>query len=115
MRFLIDVCVSHRVVEYLLSRGHDLLLVEGSDPRMADEDILHWAAKERRVLITNDRDFGPFVLVHSRPPTGLMRLPHAPGHCLRSMVELVLLNHGEDLVDSAVITVSRSGIRVRRT
>lgn len=79
MKFLVDLCVSHRVVDYLKAAGHEVLLVRDRDPQLGDEEILHWADQERVVLITNDKDFGRHIFLRQKSHGGLIRLPNARG------------------------------------
>lgn len=65
MRLLLDEQISARVAQELRSRGHDVVTVSETELRgVADEDVLAWAAADRRVVVTNDiRDFR---LLHAR-------------------------------------------------
>ena len=44
LKFLVDVCVSTKVEEWLISNGYDSRSVRAIDPRMKDRDILKLAA-----------------------------------------------------------------------
>ncbi len=59
MRFLADMGVAVRIVEWLRAQGHDAkhLRQEGLQ-RMIDRDIFRKAATEGRVVLTFDLDFG---------------------------------------------------------
>jgi len=52
MKFLIDVCAGRSLAEWLRSRGYDVVEVRERNCRMSDDEILAWAAKENRILIT---------------------------------------------------------------
>jgi predicted nuclease of predicted toxin-antitoxin system len=45
-------------VNALRQSGHDVVWVRTAAPGRADEDILAWAEREHRVLLTFDQDFG---------------------------------------------------------
>lgn len=61
MRFIVDESPGVAVARYLQSTGHDVLYVGDIMPQADDDDILELALAERRILITNDKDFGELV------------------------------------------------------
>ena len=58
MRFLANENFPGDAVAALESAGHDIVWVRVAAPGSKDEDILAWAKRERRVLLTFDKDFG---------------------------------------------------------
>jgi len=114
LKFLIDVCVSDNVPKYLLKLGHEIVFVSERDPRMLDEDILHWASEDNFVLVTNDKDFGRFIFLGRRPHGGLIRLPSARGAIQVSLMSQILDKHLANLSEGAVVTATRERIRVRK-
>ena len=71
MKFLLDVCAaSRRMQDELATQGHDVLSALERNPRAADEELMALAMEERRILVTEDKDFGELVFVR--------RLPHPP-------------------------------------
>jgi predicted nuclease of predicted toxin-antitoxin system len=62
VRFLADMGVSMRVVEWLRSTGHDVVhLREQGLHRLPDGEIFAKAQREQRVVLTFDLDFGEIV------------------------------------------------------
>ena len=62
MKFLADMGISPRSVEYLRTVGHDAVhLHELGLDRMADTDILAKARVEGRIVLTHDLDFGDLL------------------------------------------------------
>ena len=47
-----------QVVAILRDAGHDVLWVAEERPKSPDPDVLGWATRESRLLITFDKDFG---------------------------------------------------------
>ena len=74
MRFLIDESTGASVAHYLRSQGHDVVEVAEIAPRIPDSDILEWAEREARILITNDKDFGELVFRSERTHYGILLL-----------------------------------------
>lgn len=58
MRILANENFPGDAVRELSAAGHDVSWVREIAPGMKDEPILAWAVRERRVLLTFDKDFG---------------------------------------------------------
>lgn len=58
MRLLVDENMSRLTVSLLRASGHDVLWVREERPSSPDPDVLEWATRESRLLITFDTDFG---------------------------------------------------------
>ena len=61
MDFLLDVNASGAVARWLIDRGHNIAEVGQKDPRMSDDEILSWAVRERRTIVTTDNDFEEMI------------------------------------------------------
>src|SRR3954447_13504514 len=57
-RFLANENVPGPLVQALVEAGHDVAWVRTIFPGLPDKDVLALAARERRILITFDKDFG---------------------------------------------------------
>ena len=62
MKFLADECCDAPLVESLRNDGHDVLYQLEEDAGAPDEDLLGRAYKEKRILLSEDKDFGELVL-----------------------------------------------------
>ena len=58
MRFLADENFPGNAVTALQARGHDIVWIRTAAPGSKDEEVLAWAVREERVLLTFDKDFG---------------------------------------------------------
>ena len=76
-KFLIDESVEYRIVKFLRERNFDVLAITEKFPSAPDVDVLSIAYKEKRVLITNDKDFGEIVFKDKKVSHGviLIRMP----------------------------------------
>ena len=111
MRFLVDRCAGHRLAEWLRTQGNDVVEVSGFGPDPGDRAILEMAARQNRVLVTIDTDFGR--LVHGGAShAGLLRLPDVPAEQRIELLADVLRRHGKDIESGAVITVKGGRIRI---
>lgn len=58
LRFLVDMCVSERVVAWLRDEGHDALHLSEIDLETADDrKVFAFAAESQRILVTFDVTF----------------------------------------------------------
>ena len=74
MRFLADECCDAALVGALRDDGHDVLYAVESLRGVTDDEVLHQAFSERRVLLTEDKDFGELVYRLRRPALGIVLL-----------------------------------------
>jgi predicted nuclease of predicted toxin-antitoxin system len=62
MRFLADMGISPRTVDFLRDAGHDAVhLVERGFHELGDPDILALVREEERILLVHDLDFSDLV------------------------------------------------------
>ena len=115
MRFLVDRCVGRRLAEWLRSLGHDVVEARSLGPDPGDKEILRMAAKEGRILVTIDTDFGQLVFGEQVSHSGIIRLPDVPARRRISFMEEVLRKHRQDLTAGAMITVRGERIRISQT
>ena len=114
MKFLLDACAASRALqEALTTLGHDVRSARGEYARASDEALLALAYEERRVIVTEDKDFGELVF--------LRRLPHP---CIVRLVELrvaeqvdgmrdLIERHSDALRVGAIVVVTRRRVRIR--
>lgn len=99
MRFLADESCDFAVVRALRNAGHDVVAVAEISPRAEDFDVLERALEGRRVLLTEDKDFGQLVYASAASAGGvvLFRFPAGTrGSLPKAAVDLVRLK-GEGL------------------
>jgi len=96
---LVDFNVGRAVADYLRQTDHDTAFVGDVDPRMDDVDILLWAVRERRIVVTMDTDFGELVYHSGRSHSGvlLLRLPGATRNEKVHVVRWILEHYAGDL------------------
>jgi hypothetical protein len=94
MRFLADEDFPAAAVRALLEAGHDVARVVTSAPGATDSDVLAWSTREKRVLLTFDKDFGELVR-NARLPAArgvlLFRIPMPrPGDVGSRLADLIM-------------------------
>jgi Domain of unknown function (DUF5615) len=67
MRLLADENFPGAAVARLRSAGHDTLWVRTAASGASDPDVLSWAAREGRILLTFDKDFGELAMAAALP------------------------------------------------
>jgi len=72
MKFLADESCAGPVIRALLEAGHDVATIAQAAKGAADEQVLERALNEKRVLITEDRDFGELVYARGRSSAGII-------------------------------------------
>jgi hypothetical protein len=78
MRFLADENFPGAAVTAVGAAGHDVVWVGAAAPGTSDPDVLAWAAREQRILVTFDKDFGELAKASALPPgcgVILLRVP----------------------------------------
>ena len=74
MRFLVDECTGPALARWLRAQGHDVYSAYEQARGVDDDTLLARAFAERRVLITNDKDFGDRGFRERRPHRGVIFL-----------------------------------------
>ena len=113
MRFLADENCDFTVVRALRAAGHNVLCVSEITPRAEDSEIIKLADDEKRILLTEDKDFGQLVYSHGEKTLGVifLRFPtSARKQISRDVVNLVK-QQGEKLA-GCFITVQPGRIRI---
>jgi len=114
MRFLIDRCAGRRLAEWLRDHGHDVVEARQLGPDPGDLALLERAAREQRILVTIDTDFGALVFAGDVPHCGLVRLPDVPTEKRLTLFKELLARYASDLATGAVVTIRGNRIRVSR-
>ena len=94
MRFLADENFPGAAVSALVAAGSDVVCVSCVAPGSSDSDVLAVAAREQRVLLTFDKDFGELARASALPATCgviLLRIPMpGPGATGQLLADLIL-------------------------
>jgi predicted nuclease of predicted toxin-antitoxin system len=71
-RFLADESCDFAVVMELRAAGHDVVAVAETARGATDEQVIALALGERRVLLTEDKDFGQLVFASAKAAGGVV-------------------------------------------
>jgi predicted nuclease of predicted toxin-antitoxin system len=114
VKFLLDVCASSQSLRTLLADlGHDVRLAVDVDPRASDETLLDLAFQEKRVLVTEDKDFGELVFVHRLPHPSIIRFVEMRVEDQVAAMQELLNYYSAELEGGTLIVVTRGRVRIR--
>ena len=116
MRFLADESCDFDVVRALRRAGFDVLSISESTPRAEDSEVIKLALYEKRILLTEDKDFGRLVYSYGQETLGVifLRFPtFARKQISRDVLNLVK-QQGKKIAGSFV-TVQPGRIRISHT
>ena len=105
IKFLADENCDFLVVRTLRSAEYDVLSVAESFPSVSDQQVLRHATKEKRILLTEDKDFGEWVFAHGENVSGviLIRFPANARTRLGKEITLLVDEHGIELKKCFVV------------
>jgi predicted nuclease of predicted toxin-antitoxin system len=69
MRFLANENFPGAAIAALDAAGHEVLSVRLVAPGASDANVLEWAVREQRILLTFDKDFGELARASGVPAT----------------------------------------------
>jgi predicted nuclease of predicted toxin-antitoxin system len=117
MRFLADMGVAMRIVEWLRVQGHDVKhLREEGLQRMPDSNIFLKAASESRILLTFDLDFGEILALSRERNVSvvLFRLHNTRTPHVIERLKLALAQSKTILETGSVVVIEENRVRTRR-
>ena len=105
IKFLADEDCDFLVVRTLRTAEYDVLSVAESFPSASDQQVLRHATKEKRILLTEDKDFGEWVFAHGENVSGviLIRFPANARRQLGEEIKVLVDIHGLELMRNFVV------------
>jgi predicted nuclease of predicted toxin-antitoxin system len=119
MRLMIDNSVSWRVARDLAKAGHDAVHVSSVGlASVPDAVIYERAGAERRIIVTQDADFGPIHAADPRPGVGVVLLRMSdgkPSHQAEVLaanlppIEAILVGGAVVIIEDDLIRIQQEG------
>jgi predicted nuclease of predicted toxin-antitoxin system len=109
IKFIADANIEKSIVDCLRANGCDVKWVAECAPAMIDSEILKIARREKRILITNDKDFGELVFLQKQLAAGVI-LFRIKGQQVSEKVrfaQILLENYGEKLAGHFVVIADK--------
>jgi predicted nuclease of predicted toxin-antitoxin system len=117
VKLLLDANLSPGVARLLKEVGHDAIHVADIGLLTAtDPEILQTAAKEERILLTADSDFGALLALGSLASPSVLLLRSADHLRPNEQAELMAANLpqiAEDLEKGAIVSLTSDRLRIR--
>lgn len=116
MRFLADMGVSQKVVEWLRARNYDAVhLRDERLQRLPNGEIFQKAAREQRIVLTFDLDFGEILAGSGDDIVSviLFRLRNTRSDFVIQRLADVLTHSSAELSKGAIVIVEDGRYRVR--
>lgn len=114
---MIDNALSPAVGEALIQLGHDAVHVGTLDMHAAsDEEIFDLAAREQRVVVSADTDFGTLLAIRKQPSPSVILFRHGSQHRPAEQVALLEANLpqlADALESGSIVVIQPDRIRVR--
>ncbi len=117
MKFLADMGISPKVVDFLQQHGHDAThLQQHGLCRLKDWQILEKAREEGCVLLTHDLDFGDLLAASGAdlPSVLIFRLRNLRPDQVNRYLLKIISQYSENLGKGSIITITEGRVRMRR-
>lgn len=117
MKFLLDMGISPYTTKFLRAQGHDAVrLPELRLSFAADQNIIEFARRSERVILTHDLDFGTLMVASGErlPSIVIFRLADMKPANVNQYLEVVIMKYAEELATGVILSISERRIRVRR-
>jgi len=114
VKFFADENVESQIVEYLRLSGNDVVYITEISPGATDNTVLELAKKEKRILITNDKDFGEIVFLQRKATAGivLMRFDNEDSSVKIASLKTLLNKYNKKMANHFVV-IDEERIRIR--
>ena len=106
MRWLADECIAAPLVAALRAVGHDVRYAVEDFPAATGSFILEIASRERRLLLTDDKDFGELIfnrISSGVPGIVLMRISDQRSQLAWPRLRAAIARFGEALFGRLVV------------
>ncbi len=115
LRFLADESCDFAVVRALRAGGYDVFAVSEVMRRSDDGELIELARREKRILLTEDKDIGWLVFVSHAGSAGVI-LIRFPGNARRTLVQTVkqLVQEQGKRLFGAFVVVQPGHLRISR-
>jgi len=116
LSFLADESCDFSVIRALRSVGYSVKAIAEISPSLRDEAVLELAVAEKRLLITEDKDFGEWVFAHQHVMAGVLiiRYPSSTRSSMGAAVIDLIGGHAPELDGSfTVLEPGRARIRTK--
>lgn len=110
LKFIVDECTGPHVARWLESDGYHVLSIYDEMRGIKDVEVLKIAQSDRRIIITNDKDFGEMVFRQrlAHPGIVLLRLDNERSKNKIDVLKKLLVNHLDELTGNFLVVTEKS-------
>jgi len=114
MKFLTDENIAKSVISFLRSKKHDVCdLKEEGKYGLDDIEILKWVVREKRVLLSHDRDFiDLFEWFERKATVVVVRLFRQTPEETKRVLEKFLLTVKEEKILGKLVILEENSLRI---
>ena len=112
MLFLVDESTGKKFAA-LLAKELNAIYAGDYLRSATDESVLEFAKKEKRIIITDDKDFGELVFRLGKPSSGILLL-RLQGKSVYEKSDIVFKLVKQIDIKEKFIVISNTGIRIRK-
>jgi predicted nuclease of predicted toxin-antitoxin system len=103
------------LIRALREAGYDVIRPADNDQGKSDIDVLSIAAKEQRILLTEDNDFGELAVRLGLPTLGVVRIDLKPlGREAQIARVIETIRSTGDELHNAIVSIEPSRTRIRK-
>jgi len=114
VKFLADENVELGIVEYLRLSDNDVLYITEKSPGILDSAVIGLANKEKRVIITNDKDFGEIIFLQRKVSVGIILMRFGNENLSIKIASLkILLSKYNKKITGHFVVIDEERIRIR--
>lgn len=116
MKFLADMGISLKTVNWLRNQGYDIVhLCEQGLQRLPDEDIFRKAVEESRIILTMDLDFSQILAASKTnlPSTIVFRVTDERSESINRKLSELIEKFQAELLEGVIISVTDNKFRIR--
>ena len=114
MKFLADENIGFGIIKSLRKRGYNVKSIRDIQLGLKDSEVLLIANKEKRILITTDKNFGELVFVNKLVHTGVILLRLKKETTTEKLRVLTSLFEKQLKLDGKFTVVTENKIRIRK-
>lgn len=115
LRFLADESCDFGVVQVLRANGYDVVALTEITSRTVDSEVIAQGSNEKRILRTEDKDFGQLVFASQADSAGVILIRYL-GNARKLLHEAIikLVQEQGTEIQNAFVVMQPGQIRMRR-
>ena len=112
MRLLADENISPKTIQIIQQQGIDVTSIRDTKPGVTDREVVKIANREKRVIVTFDKDFGEIIIRNGFKAPGLilLRINKTPAEVAKRILDVA--KRGIPL-EGKIVVIQENKIRIQ--